>query len=209
MSPVKETTNNKKPVETTEINKKGVVGRQEMLAKLKESAKNNPTRIVIEYEKLLCECLDYLHSIFEKYLCPFSKGPVFIELHIFNDVSALRRQIVGTPRGSLHNALSNPHHYLQCKCCELRDNEQILATMPDVAVAYKLHLECNKYINLFDWLQAFAMVVENQNADNDENEEDISQEVQARFTRATAELQFLGLIKQAKHKADHVMRNTW
>lgn len=31
----------------------------------------------------------------------------------------------------------------------------------------------------------------------------------ARFTRSVAELQFLGLIKQAKHKADHVVRLTW
>lgn len=31
----------------------------------------------------------------------------------------------------------------------------------------------------------------------------------ARFTRAVAELQFLGYIKTSKRKADHVTRLTW
>lgn len=30
--------------------------------------------------------------------------------------------------------------------------------MPDVAVAYQLHLECGKLINLHDWLQARRIV---------------------------------------------------
>ena len=49
------------------------------------------------------------------------------------------------------------------------------------------------------------MVIEN----NEEDSDEISPEIQAKFTRATAELQFLGLIKQAKHKTDFVMRLTW
>lgn len=31
----------------------------------------------------------------------------------------------------------------------------------------------------------------------------------ARFTRMIAELQFLGMIKEAKHKTDTVVRLTW
>lgn len=188
-----------------EINRKGVMGRQEMLEKLKESAKNNPNRVVIEYERQLCNCIDYLNGVFEQYLCPFSKAPPLNELIIFSDCSTVRRQIMGTPRGSVHNALSNPQHYIQCSCCVMKE-EQLLPTLPDISIAYKLHLECNKFINLFDWLQAFAMVIKN---DHDDDNEEISPEIQARFARATAELQFLGLIKQAKHKTDHVMRLTW
>lgn len=203
MTPVK--SKESPPAKAVEINRKGFTGRQEMLEKLKESAKNNPTRIVIEYERQLCNCIDFLNSTFETYLCPFSKAPPLSELFIFSDCSALRRQIVGTPRASIHSALSNPQQYLQCKCCVMKEDERILATLPDLSIAYKLHLECNKFINLFDWLQAFAMVIEN----NEEDSDEISPEIQAKFTRATAELQFLGLIKQAKHKTDHVMRLTW
>lgn len=203
MTPVK--ANESPPAKVVEVNRKGYMGRQEMLEQLKESAKNNPTRVVIEYERQLCNCIDFLNSTFETYLCPFNKAPPLSELLIFSDCSAVRRHIVGTPRASIHSALSNPQQYLQCKCCVMKEDERILSTLPDLSVAYKLHLECNKFINLYDWLQAFAMVIENNEEDNDE----ISPEIQAKFTRATAELQFLGLIKQSKHKTDHVMRLTW
>lgn len=202
MTPVKQE-DPKPSTPKSEINRKGVVGRAQMLEKLKESAKNNPTRVVIEYERQLMNCIDYLNGLFEQHLCPFSKAPPLSELIIFSDCSSVRRHIVGTPRGAVHNALSNPQHYLQCKCCVMK-GENLLSTLPDISIAYKLHLECNKFINLFDWLQAFAMVIQNNHDD-----EEISPEIQARFTRATAELQFLGLIKQAKHKTDHVMRLTW
>lgn len=206
MSPVKQNEEKSPKIkQTLEINRKGVLGRQQMLEELKASAKTNTSRVIIEFEKQLCDCIDYLNNIFEKNLKPFNKFPVFSELIIFSDCNSIRRQIVGTPRASIHSALSNPHQYLQCKCCVMKEDERILSTLPDLSIAYKLHLECNKFINLYDWLQAFAMVIEN----NDEDSDEISPEIQARFTRATAELQFLGLIKQAKHKTDHVMRLTW
>jgi origin recognition complex subunit 3 len=158
----------------TDASKKGGMSRQQMMEKLKESAMSNTPRMVIEYEKLLVECLDYLHHVFGSNLIPFSKGPTFIELFVFSDYSSIRRQIVGAPRGAIHNALSNPHHYLQCKCCELGEHEQILPSMPDICIAYKLHLECNKFINLYDWLQAFSMVVDS----NEDEEESIKPEIQ-------------------------------
>jgi origin recognition complex subunit 3 len=157
------------------VNTKGVVKRHEVLQKLKESAMNKPAKVVIEYERQLCECLDYIHEVFERHLCPFNKGPVLTEVFLFSDCNSVRRHIIGAPRSSIHNALVNPHHYLQCKCCAVKENEQILATMPDISVAYKLHLECNKFINLFDWLQSFSMVIDNSNNDEEEN---ISPEIQ-------------------------------
>jgi origin recognition complex subunit 3 len=152
---------------------KGAVSRQDMMAKLKENAQNNPQRVVLEYEMRLCECLEYLNSVMERYLRPIKEAPAFYEFFVFTDCQSVRRQILGAPRGALHNALFNPQHYLQCPCCVVTDSEQVLSTMPDCSIAYKLHLECNKSINLYDWLQAFSMVV-----DNNEDEEDISPEVQ-------------------------------
>lgn len=157
-------------------NKKGAVSRHEMMQKLKETAMNQPAKIVIEYERILYECLEYIHSVFERHLLPFNKAPALWELSVFSDYNTVRHNIVGAPRGILQQALVNPHHYLQCNCCSLKDNEQILSTMPEISVAYKLHLECNKFINLFDWLQSFAMVIDNK--DCFEEEDNISPEVQ-------------------------------
>lgn len=203
MTPTKQ---NAAPAPSTpkpEINRKGVMGRAHLLEQLKEKAKINSTPVIIEYERQLINCIDYFNGIFEQNLLPFNNAPVLSELFIFSDCQSVRRHIIGTPRGAVHNALSNPQHYLQCSCCVIR-GENLLPSLPDISIAYKLHLECNKFINLFDWLQAFAMVIQNNHDD-----EEISPEIQARFTRVTAELQFLGLIKQAKHKTDHVMRLTW
>ncbi|CRK91234.1 CLUMA_CG004916, isoform A [Clunio marinus] len=93
---------------------------------------------------------------------------------------------MGIPRGALHQALSNPHIYMQCSCCKIPEQERILPSLPDISIVYKLHLECNKFIN----------------------EDHISPEVQAHFTRSIAELQFLGFIKQSKHKTDTAARLT-
>ena len=41
-----------------------------------------------------------------------------------------------------------------------------MVTLPDISVAYKLHLECGRLINLYDWLQSFSAVV---NAAEEEN----------------------------------------
>ena len=40
----------------------------------------------------------------------------------------------------------------QCQCCQT-DVGTIQDTLPDVSIAYKLHLECGRMINLYDWLQ--------------------------------------------------------
>lgn len=47
--------------------------------------------------------------------------------------------------------------------------------MPDICVAYKLHLEGGKMINLYDWLQAFLSVVDPIEADDDEEEKRVVQ----------------------------------
>ena len=55
--------------------------------------------------------------------------------------------------------------YLQCNCCKLPDPSSIVTSLPDVSVVYKLHLECGRLINLYDWLQAFIAVVDPEEAE--------------------------------------------
>lgn len=49
----------------------------------------------------------------------FTKGlqpprtQTFFEIFFFSDVASVKKQIIGSPRGAVHTALSNPEHYLQ------------------------------------------------------------------------------------------------
>ncbi|CAH0749701.1 unnamed protein product [Diatraea saccharalis] len=160
-------------------------------------------RVQSEFEMIRDRFVSYLEAMFNKGLQP-PHSQTFHEIFFFSDVGNVRKQIVGSPRGAQHTALSNPVHYLQCSCCILPSLESISDTLPDVSVAYKLHRECGKHINLYDWLQAFASVLK---PDDDQRDHDST--IQVRFTRAVAELQFLGFIKSSKRKTDHVMRLTW
>ena len=42
-----------------------------------------------------------------------------------------------------------------CKC----EAGGISGTLPDICIVYKLHLECGRLINLYDWLQVSAISI--------------------------------------------------
>ncbi|XP_052859987.1 origin recognition complex subunit 3 [Anopheles cruzii] len=182
------------------------MGRQELREKLLTAARHNKQESGVT--RTMGRLMDYLGAkIFQRFLRPpFSQSMPLIELFLFTDTTALRRHIIGAPRGAVHTALNNPQYYTQCDCCALEDSASIVPSLPDLSVAYKLHLECGRMINLFDWLQAFRTVVDEANT---EEEQQVDPKIQARFTRAVAELQFLGFIKTSKKKTDHVTRLTW
>ncbi|XP_060518938.1 origin recognition complex subunit 3 [Cylas formicarius] len=161
------------------------------------------------YDIIRREVLACLSQNFEVYLLEPSSF-CFHEIFFFDDLS-IQNNITGVQRSAIHNALNDPHSYLQCSCCETKNNSLIKACMPDICIAYKLHLECGKIINLYDWLQAFLSILDP--IENDEEEEGLEKVVdpslQARFTQAVTELEFLGFIKSSKRKLDHVSRLTW
>ncbi|XP_055854624.1 origin recognition complex subunit 3 [Episyrphus balteatus] len=180
------------------------MSRQDLKEKLLQMSKQE--KPISDFTRSVNETLEYIKTqIVEECLKPLTKAPPLYELFVFSDIANVRRNIIGAPRAALHMALNNPHYYLQCKCCELDSNLSMVPTLPDLSVAYKLHLECGKMINLFDWLQSFRSVLDY----SEEDQEQVDPEIQARFTRAVAELQFLGYIKTSKRKTDHVTRLTW
>ncbi|KAK7080424.1 Origin recognition complex subunit 3 [Halocaridina rubra] len=189
------------------VNKSPVVikatDRFQLKEKLKELAmqKKKPNA----YETVRKELLQLLDETFKKYLQPPAKQPLH-EVQFFDSSSVMKRHLIGMPRAALTTALANPHHYLQCSCCPLDDPVDIVTTLPDLSVAYKLHLECGRLINLYDWLQAFVSVVD---PEADASGRKIDKKLQARFVQALLELQFLGFVKQTKRKTDHVARLTW
>lgn len=134
------------------------LSRQGLKEKLLKMAKEG--KQVSEFSKAMEENLEFIKTeIVAKFLKPLSKAPALHELFVFSDITTVRRHIMGAPRAALHTALNNPQFYLQCKCCDL-ESGTLVSTLPDISVVYKLHLECGKMINLFDWLQAFRAVVD-------------------------------------------------
>lgn len=173
-------------------------------AQLKQNLLENIKQDKLQYEfdikrEKLVQYLIY--SLMKKYLIPLQNLPLH-EIVLFKDCHLLKRYLAGAPRAAIHTALNNPNYYLQCDCCKVNDPGEILPSMPDVCLAYKLHLESATMINMHDWLQSFATIV---NPDGKLSET----AVKARFTQAVSELQFLGFIKNCKQKIDHVRRLTW
>lgn len=151
--------------------------------KLLEMAKQPKT--TNSYTKAVKETLKFLHDqVFTRHLVPFKAGPPLLELFVFGDLSAIRSHIMGAPRAALHTALHNPQTYLQCDCCVIDNASQMAATLPDLPIVFKLHLECGKMINLFDWMQAFRSIVDAEAASDDEDA-DISPQIQYPFAKLT------------------------
>ena len=75
-------------------------------------------------------------------------------------------------------------------------------------MAYKLHGECGRLINLYDWMQSWISIVAKDRGD-DEDEDDRAMRLQARFTQSVSSLQFLGFVRPSKRKTDHMQRLTW
>ncbi|CAH0556949.1 unnamed protein product [Brassicogethes aeneus] len=183
----------------------GQMDRKQLKEKLLGMSKQT-SKQMNRYEQIRQSLLNYLSETFEIYLTKPS-SMYFHEICFFNDIS-IRTHIIGEHRAAIHSALNNPHHYLQCNCCDFPETA-IRSCMPDISIAYKLHLECGKLINLYDWLQAFVSIIDPYDDDEDDAKRIIHPELQARFTQAVQELEFLGFIKSSKRKADHVTRTTW
>lgn len=166
-----------KSAETTKVTSpdelKQASSRQDLKDKLLQMSKQQ--RHVSEFTKSVQETLEYIEQqIVAVHMGPLQKAPALHELFVFSDISTVKRNIIGAPRAALHMALNNPHFYLQCKCCGLREHTQLLATLPDLSVMYKLHLECGRMINLYDWLQAFRSLVDN----SDDDQEQVDPQIQ-------------------------------
>ncbi|XP_031311878.2 origin recognition complex subunit 3 isoform X4 [Camelus dromedarius] len=172
-----------------------------------------------QIRELYCTCLEKNVWDSEEYasalqllrecLLPPETQPLH-EVGYFSAAHTLRERLNAAPRVALHTALNNPYYYLKNEA--LRSEEGCIPNVaPDICIAYKLHLECSRLINLVDWLEAFATVVtaaEKMDA-NSVTSEERNEIIHARFIRAVSELELLGFIKPTKQKTDHVARLTW
>ncbi|KAL8186238.1 UNVERIFIED_CONTAM: Origin recognition complex subunit 3 [Gekko kuhli] len=187
-----------------EIQKKTDLYRlQKTLLEMKESRR---LKKLTKFEMLRFEVVDFIDSLVRSYLAPPEMQTLY-EVMYFSMASTVREHLNAAPRVAIHTALNNPYFYLKNEALE-SDTGCISNTAPDICIAYKLHLECGRLINLVDWLEAFSTVVTA--ADQNSTEKDQMEEIiHTRFIRAVSELEFLGFIKPTKQKTDHVARLTW
>ncbi|KFV66872.1 Origin recognition complex subunit 3, partial [Dryobates pubescens] len=179
---------------------------QKTLLELKESRR---CKKLTKFEVLRFEVVDYIDSLVREYLVPADHKTLH-EVVYFNTASVLREHLNAAPRIALHTALNNPFCYLKNQTLQT-DGGGISNKAPDICIAYRLHLECGRLINLVDWLEAFSTVVmaaEGPKADAASSAQD-DDVIHARFIRAVSELELLGFIKPSKQKTDHVARLTW
>ncbi|XP_068087230.1 origin recognition complex subunit 3 [Hyperolius riggenbachi] len=175
---------------------------QKTLLEMKETRRTKkPSR----FESLRVEAVDFLDSLVREYLYPPELQPLH-EVVYFGAASVLRKHLNAVPRVALHTALNNPSSYL--KTLESEDGA-LSSVAPDICIAYKLHLECGRLINLYDWLEAFATVVNTSDGSDSDALQQVDEMTHARFIRAVSELELLGFIKPTKQKTDHVARLTW
>ncbi|XP_018653429.1 putative origin recognition complex subunit [Schistosoma mansoni] len=118
---------------------------------------------------------------------------------------SIRRRLNPPFQRCLHQALVNPGVYLQITDLKLSNSSSISSKLFDLCILYKLLIETNKMVNLYDWLMAFASIL----GEAVDSENPPSQETQCRFLQGLAELQYLGCIKSTRRKVDHVIRLTW
>uniref|UniRef100_A0AAQ6A9D5 Origin recognition complex subunit 3 n=1 Tax=Amphiprion ocellaris TaxID=80972 RepID=A0AAQ6A9D5_AMPOC len=161
------------------------------------------------FEILRNEALEFIDSLVKSHLSP-PESQTLHEVCYYSSSATVRRHLNATPRTSIQAALSSPYYYLQNENLKTEDGT-VSNAAPDICIAYKLHLECGRLINLYDWLEAYATVVSA--ADGNDPDSDgygkVDEVKHARFIRSVSELEFLGFIKSTKQKTDHVARLTW
>nr|XP_035152197.2 origin recognition complex subunit 3 isoform X3 [Callithrix jacchus] len=127
---------------------------QKSLLEMKELRRSKkPTK----FEVLRENVVNFIDCLVREYLLPPETQPLH-EVVYFSAAHALREHLNAAPRVALHTALNNPYYYLKNEA--LKSEEGCIPNIaPDICIAYKLHLECSRLINLVDWSEAFATVV--------------------------------------------------
>lgn len=135
---------------------------------------------------------------------------LFLHEVFLYDVKSLHREVfMPRPRFAIERALSSPHDYLGCDCCHSAEGG-LSAAQPAIATVYQLYLESGSVINTADlWSAFWTIVAPGQSEKEDGEMEREREEALALFSRALAELKYLGMIKNSRKKADHLAKLSW
>ncbi|XP_052001804.1 origin recognition complex subunit 3 [Xyrauchen texanus] len=167
------------------------------------------TKKMSPFEILQNQVLQFIDDLVREYLTPAELQPLS-EVCYYSSSGVLRQRLNAAPRMSIQAALSHPLYYLQKEALKTNAGT-VSSTAPDICIIYKLHLECGRLINLYDWLEAFVTVI-SASEDKDQGSDECGEYdslKHARFIQAVSEMEFLGFVKSTKQKTDHVARLTW
>lgn len=160
--------------------------------------------------------LDLLDHIVGQYLVPCQALPLH-EIICFKDVTLLKQAITADTRQKVELDMLGSQLNLQCECCS--PDGGLSGSMHDTCLVYHLSQEHGELINVHDWYQSFTAICCPPKASSDkqmskrkdrrkgkrgrvEAESPTvlvdSTTLQARFTRATMELQLVGLLRMPK-----------
>uniref|UniRef100_A0A671RI76 Origin recognition complex subunit 3 n=1 Tax=Sinocyclocheilus anshuiensis TaxID=1608454 RepID=A0A671RI76_9TELE len=109
------------------------------------------TKRMNSFEVLRSQVIDFIDSLVREYLTPAEFQPLN-EVCYYSSSGVLRQRLNVTLRTSIQAALSHPFYYLKNASLKT-DAGTISSAAPDLCIVYKLHLECGRLINLYDWLE--------------------------------------------------------
>ena len=157
-----------------------------------------------------------LRAVARKYASRPPESLAASGLFVITDVDCVRYALQASPRLTLENTLVDPSEVLGCSCCrrdvyDLHAARKIPKSLPDTAAAYRLLAIFGEQANIHDWFQRFCALHAPSSASSVKSSaaaEAASRgkgtfgltreklwELQARFTRAVAELEFLGIAR--------------
>lgn len=113
-----------------------------------------------------------LHNFFQETL--ITPQTLFLHEILIYDLKSPHRYVFAPkPRAAVERALSSPHDYLGCECCDIdgEDHGALMGSQPATAVLYQLYLESGSMINMADLWEAFAAVLRTEESEDEDGEE--------------------------------------
>ena len=120
----------------------------------------------LAYSKIISSIDSVLRDFFQTAL--IDPRELFLhEILIYNSTSPHRDVFTPRARFAVERALSAPHDYLDCSCCD-GAGEGLSATQPAAAILYQLYLESGAVINTSDLWSAFYAIVGIEDAEDED-----------------------------------------
>lgn len=145
---------------------------------------------------------DTIKILRELLACPKPEDIFLSEVWLYNSTTPYEDAFTPRPRHAVEHALTAPHDYLDCACCQ--PDEGLSATQPATASLYQMYLQAGSLINIADLWTTF---LDNQNQNDDEDFDE--REATVRFYQGLVDLKLLGMVKHSKKKVDHLAKISW
>lgn len=120
------------------------------------------------YSTLVDRTYMALHNFFQETL--ITPQSLFLHEILIYDLKSPHRDVFAPkPRAAVERALSSPHDYLGCECCDPdgEDHGALMGSQPATAVLYQLYLESGSMINMADLWEAFSAVLRTETEDEE------------------------------------------